>query len=161
MSNNLFDEYSAAVAQGNTGYADYLSNVLNIGTQQYGSEFASNVGGAPSATTPGTTSPTETTANPTAAPQGLFGSISSALAPWNPFNPQNSIAGNVVSGVGSVAAGAAGSALNAACPTCKAATSFITDIPRVATTFIGALLIIAGLIALATHHDIIVNPLKS
>lgn len=152
MSNNLFDEYSNAVATGNSGYADYLGQIMRIGDQQYGTEFNTAVGGSKTTTAPATENQgllypySGTGSNLTGAAGWLLGAIGTPLGTLfggstNPFQNAQSAAG-AAQGIqkGTIAG-----------------LDFITDIPRVATTLIGGIMIAVGLIALTREPAIILE----
>lgn len=133
---SLGSDYESAVRSGNTPLANYLAQMLaanagiNIAANQVeaapASFFSSN--SAPSA---GGDS------------GGFWGGLGKfPLLPVLPgLTPDN--IGSVIKGAGDVAKGLSGAASGA-----SSAIKFITDIPRVATTLLGLILVIAGIFAL-------------
>lgn len=150
----LVDDYENAVKAGNTQLADYLAKAVAF---QYGGINPANVTAAPASLLPnrGTTS----TLGPWQIP-----SLSQALDAITQgiFHPFNTVTGSniqqmnkdVASGQGPVTSTVKGAA---------AAFNFITDIPRVTTTVLGLILIIAGIFALSqgAAARVIVNTLHS
>lgn len=144
----LVDEYEAAVRGGNTKYANYLAQILASGA---GININANeVTAAPSALL--------SHGDPTPAGDGNFwGGLSSGVAglqsgvagllgaidsidPTAPKGGGKGPLSSVADLLGGVSDAVSGT---------SAALKFITDIPRVVTTLLGLILIIAGIFALA------------
>lgn len=142
MINSLQQDYNDAVARGDTQAIKYLSVIM--GGVQNDPVAANSVG-------LGTNTPSNGTQTPMAGDNpvsGFFGGIINGV-----FGAGSYDAGGAVKAQGDATAAAIGNAASGVAN----GLSFITDIPRVATTLIGGLMIAAGLFALAggTHTQII------
>lgn len=138
----LVDEYEAQVRSGsNPAYANYLGQML---AAKAGIDINSNQVSAAPADLLHSTAP--------AAEGSFWGGVKSSLD-----KATNTLMGPLLGNVGeplggSVGKSSIGGAIKSvadALDTTSAAVKFITDIPRVATTVLGLILIIAGIFALA------------
>lgn len=126
---SLGSDYEDAVRGGNTPLANYLAQMLAANA---GINIAANQVEA----APASFFPDKNTTPSAGGDGGFWGGLGKfPLLPGLPGLTPDAI-GSVIGGVGDAAKGA-GSAI-----------SFITDIPRVATTILGLILVIAGIFAL-------------
>lgn len=135
---SITTEYANAVASGNTQYASYLAQIMHgIGMDP---QAAASVGMQPSAAQ--------------APATNWLGNAMDWIDKFDPTSPQNG--GGGIGGIVSQAGGAVVKAIPGGSAVTKGL-AFISDVPRVATTVIGALLIAAGIFALAggSHRQII------
>lgn len=143
----LVDDYYAAIRNGSTGEANYLAQMLaanagiNINANQVTAIPASMI---PQATTP---SPSPSFSS------GLNAIVQGFMHPLDTLSGNNKAAMNASAtsgsgGVGDAVSGFVGGLTGAASGTAKAL-GFITDLPRVATTLLGLIVLIAGIFALS------------
>lgn len=133
---SLVDDYESAVRGGNAPVANYLAQML---ASQAGININANqVTAAPASLLPKAPSTSNTS---------FFGGIGNAIN-----NATNTLMGPLLGNVGTPLGGGVGAVVNHAGDIVNStdkAVKFITDIPRVATTLLGLILIIAGVFALA------------
>lgn len=144
----LVDDYEAAVRSGNTKTANYLAQILASGA---GININANqVEAAPSSMLPGAQS---------APSSGFWGGLSwgSALDAIGQgfLHPLDTVTGHNTAQMNTDAKSGKGpvsdvvGAVTDVVSGTSSAVKFITDIPRVATTLLGLILIIAGIFALS------------
>lgn len=145
----LVDEYEAAVRGGNTQYANYLAQILASGA---GININANqVTAAPASMLPSNsnTAPASSNGFWGGLTQGGDAILQGILHPFDTLTGHNTdqMNADIKGGKGGVSEviGAVSDAVSGT----SAAVKFITDIPRVATTILGLILIIAGIFALS------------
>jgi hypothetical protein len=148
---SLYDEYSQAMATGNTGYADYLSQIMHgLGSDPIAAKSA----GAGLTQGPAAPPPPDTET------KGLFYNYKGL------GSNLSGAAGMLLGGLGSLFTGQntgqaaleAGQAASSTASGASDALKVISDIPRLAVIFIGGVLIIVGLLALTRSETITIAP---
>lgn len=151
----LVDDYENAVKAGNTQLADYLAKAVAF---QYGGINPANVTAAPASLLP-----TSSTNAPSLNTSDFLNKIMNWIDSIDPTSPMNKGMNPLTSsGIASTLDSAVSTASNTVSGA-SSAIAFITDIPRVTTTVLGLILIIAGIFALSqgAAARVIVNTLHS
>jgi hypothetical protein len=152
----LVDDYENAVRSGDVGTANYLAQML---ASQAGINInANSVSAAPASMLPAIQA---TPATPKISGLPSFGQAADAIL-QGVLHPLDTLTGKNTAAMNKDVAAGTGPATNAV-KSVSGALDFITDIPRVATTILGLILIIAGIFALSAGSAarVIVNTVHS